>query len=141
MKKIVLLAGVGVFLFVSLLFIEWEKPTPHFRADAPLADAYRGCINGTKPEQEKGRCLKDLAEYAGGNTRMSEIDAAIGSLTKSEDLAWCHEFMHYAGWGLYKKTKNMSDAFAAASSRCDSGMFHGVVEEYISEASAGKEAR
>lgn len=49
--------------------------------------------------------------------------------------------MHYAGWGLYKKTKNISDAFLEANSRCDSGMFHGVVEEYISEQSDGKEPK
>ncbi len=110
----------------------------HFRTDIPMADAYRDCIKASRPQQEKGDCLKDLGDHTGRNSTPAEIDAIIASLTQSEELAWCHEFLHYAGWGLYKKTKNMSDAFLEANSRCDSGMFHGVVEEYISEASEGK---
>ena len=138
-KKVVIIVGVCTLLFTFLFFIRGKKSVPRFRIGVSLVDAYRSCIESTKPQQEKGLCLKELAEYASRNSTAGEIDTAIGSLTKPDDLAWCHEFMHYAGWGVYKQTKNISNSFAVASSKCDSGMFHGIVEEYINEKSEGKE--
>lgn len=139
-KKIILLVGLCIFISAFVFWERSQKPASNFRVGVSLTDAYRDCISATKPQQEKGFCLKDLADYAGGNLTAPEIDAVMASLTRPEELLWCHEFMHYAGWGLYKKTKNMSDAFLEANSRCDSGMFHGIVEKYISETSEGKDS-
>ncbi|TSC77840.1 MAG: Uncharacterized protein G01um101429_941 [Parcubacteria group bacterium Gr01-1014_29] len=137
-KKMVAFAGFGVLFLLLTLWIGVRKPVSHF-ADFSLVDVYRSCVDATRSQQDKGVCLKELGDYAGQYAVVSEIDAAIASLTKPEELFWCHEFVHYAGWGLYKKTRNMSVAFREASNRCDSGMFHGIVEEYISEASDGRD--
>ena len=137
-KKIILIAGLCALASTVILWTKSQKPTSRFRAGVSLISAYRDCIDAARSQQDKGICLKDLGDYAGKNSTAAEIDAAIASLAQSEELSWCHEFLHYVGWGLYKKTKNISDAFVQANSRCDSGMFHGVVEEYISEASEGK---
>lgn len=77
-----------------------EKPASRFNQKAPLADSYRKCIGEEKPRQEQGMCLKDLAEDPGRNASASEIDTTIASLTKSEDLAWCHEFFALCGVGV-----------------------------------------
>jgi len=136
-KKMMLIVGIGALIFALIFLIAPKKPVSRF-AGVHLADAYRDCIDPARLQQEKGTCLKDLGDYAGEYAAASEIDTAVASLNGPEELSWCHEFLHYAGWGLYKKTKNMSDAFLEANSRCDSGMFHGIVEEYVSEASEGK---
>jgi len=138
MKKIIPFIGLCILVLAFVVWVAVQKPSPRFRAGTLLPNAYRDCINIIKSQQDKGICLKDLGDYAGKNSTAREIDAAIISLTQSGELSWCHEFLHYAGWGLYKKTKNISNAFLEANSKCDSGMFHGIVEEYISEASEGK---
>jgi hypothetical protein len=55
----------------------------------------------------------------------------------SDKRQWCHEFMHYVGWELYDKTKNLYQAFNLASDKCDSAMYHGVTERYIETAQIG----
>ena len=138
-RKIIFALIACILLFAALFWGLTEKSKPRFLAGVPFTEAYRNCIEEAKPKPEKGLCLRDLAEYVSGNSTASEIEAAIDSLTDSEDLAWCHEFLHYAGWGLYKKTKNLPDAFLGASGKCDSGMIHGIVEEYISEKLGGQD--
>lgn len=136
-KKIIFIVGLGALLFALVFLIAQKKPESRF-ADISLVSSYRDCIDSARSRQEKGTCLKDLGNYAGKRATASEIEMAMASLNGSEELSWYHEFLHYAGWGLYKKTKNISDAFLEANSRCDSGMFHGIMEEYISEASEGR---
>ena len=119
-----------VFIEV-LLLAAIKKPK---RLQIPLRESYLNCLEAGK-DKEKGECLRNLASVAVQNYTIPEIDAEIRTITEPGQRMWCHEFVHYAGWELYKKEKSMYDAFSLASFECDSGMYHGITEEYINQAS------
>lgn len=98
-----------------------------------LHAGYIACLDSNDKDIKKGQCLRRLAINAITDYSVEEIDSVIRTIGDSNKRQWCHEFLHYAGWELYKKTQSMFDAFSQASSECDSAMYHGVVEEYINE--------
>jgi len=128
MKKIYILYWLVVFV---LAFTTFALTKDHFREKRSLAELYQGCIDREK--KEVGQCLKELAEYLYGNYKITEVEAGIDTLDP-EKLQKCHELMHYLGWVAYKKEKSLSETFLVASGKCDSGMYHGIIEEYINEA-------
>lgn len=99
-----------------------------------LKETYIACLNQAKLPKEKGQCLRKLGLDALKGYSTAEIESEMKTISESSKRQWCHEFMHYVGWGLYQKTHSMLDAFSQAKGECDSGMYHGVVEEYINQA-------
>lgn len=89
------------------------------------------CLQGKWLERKKQGCIKKLAyEFVSAYT-IKDIQEALGSIEDSEFKHLCHEFMHYMGQDLYKYSENLMVAFSEAGSLCDSGMYHGIAEEYI----------
>lgn len=113
---------------VAALFFGALQERPPFR------DSYLHCLTPfASSERETGVCLQKLAAKAVPSYGVAHIEEALRNLTQGNHPRWCHEFMHYAGWALYREKGNLTDAFMAASDECDAGMRHGVVEEYISQ--------
>ena len=118
-----------VFLLVALTFL-----SPPDKKNMPIAKAYETCTNQEKPDKEKGVCLRKLAASVYENHTVPEIETAMRHAVDTKKLRWCHELMHYIGWEMYQDTQSMNNAFFLASGLCDSGMYHGIVEEYINQA-------
>lgn len=100
---------------------------------ASLTEQYRVCTLENDEKRAIGVCLRELADSAYKAYTTAEIEGSLSLLTNTEKSQWCHEFMHYLGWELFEDTQSIADSFTKASGLCDSGMFHGAVEEYISE--------
>jgi len=132
MKLIIGAAVVLGIIAVGVLFFKTiqESSQEEFIVPLPLRESYIQCITSFPNEKrETGTCLQKLSEYAVSKYAIPQIEQAV----RNVDPRWCHEFMHYAGWVLYKEKENLTDSFIAASDDCDAGMRHGVVEEYISQ--------
>lgn len=122
---------IDVILLVIFILIKMQLAvTPKIN----LRQEYIACLDNFNKPKEKGQCLRRLGSDALRDYSTAEIESTVKTINDSYQRQWCHEFMHYVGWALYKKTHNMFDAFAQAKGECDSAMYHGVVEEYISEA-------
>lgn len=104
-----------------------------FRPDTSLDLKVRflACTTpGDHTRHETGTCLRKLAHEAVSSKAVTSINADLSAMTDPRARSWCHEFMHYAGWELYDRTHSLADSFREASNLCDSGMLHGIVEEY-----------
>lgn len=130
--------GVGGIALVSLILLTVHLKTSSTAQNVSnIVGGYKGCVTASKEKPQVGACLRKLAKGIMARYPVGDLDTALGTMTDPKDLNWCHEFMHYAGWELYDKKGNFPDAFADASGKCDSGMMHGVVEEYISKTAPG----
>ncbi|MFZ2522234.1 MAG: hypothetical protein WAX44_00005 [Minisyncoccia bacterium] len=125
-KNLIIIALSLLLLFLILEYIEIKNLIP-------LSDSYVSCLENNSDSYDKGLCLKKLAEKTVGIYTILKIDEEISKIKENEKLQWCHEFMHYAGWSLYNKTNSLYDAFQMASSKCDSGQYHGIVEQFINK--------
>lgn len=126
-------AIIAFFLVVSIIMIGglfWQRLSLSLD-QADLAVSYINCVVSDKEPYEKGLCVKDLAFDAVRDSNISEIVLAMENIEDNAQLQWCHEFMHYVGWGVYDKTDDLFTAFNEANGKCDSGMYHGIVERYI----------
>lgn len=122
---------VSVLIIISVtFFIINDRPR------IPVETAYNDCLDKNKTPADKGACLQKLSVYAVRKYTPQEIESAILIITDNPKLQWCHEFMHYAGWELYRQKKTLFASFSSASGKCDSGMYHGIVEEYIKQKQA-----
>lgn len=128
-----------VFLILLIIaeFFVLNKSFLNVSGKIRIRETYIACLNNTKQPKEKGLCLRSLAIEALKNYSTKEIESVMLTISDSDKRQWCHEFMHYVGWELYDKTKNLYQAFNLASDKCDSAMYHGVVEEYIKTAQIG----
>lgn len=128
-----------LMILISLLFINIVFAFILFKNNTSLSSkidlrrGYIACLDSNDKDIRKGQCLRKLATDAITDYSVAEIDSVIRTISDSSKRQWCHEFMHYVGWELYKKTNSMFDSFSQASNECDSGMYHGIVEEYINE--------
>ncbi len=129
--KYLLIKFLALIVFFEILIIIPKI----FSSKIPLRDTYIACLNATKESKEKGLCLRKLATSAIKNYSRDKIESEITTIANSAHIQWCHEFMHYAGWELYRRTGSLYEAFTLASDKCDSAMYHGVVEEYINTTS------
>ncbi len=120
-------------IFLSFLLLVMIIEYAGVRNEIPLATAYNSCLEENADSYDKGLCLKKLAEKAVKNYTISSIDDELSKIKENQKLQWCHEFMHYAGWSLFDKTDSLYDAFQMASSKCDSGQYHGIVEQFINK--------
>ena len=131
-----------VFLILLIIaeFFVLNESFLNVSGKIPIRETYIACLNNTKQPKEKGLCLRSLAKDALKDHSAKEVESAmltILTISDSDKRQWCHEFMHYVGWELYDKTKNLYQAFNLASDKCDSAMYHGIVEEYIKTAQIG----
>lgn len=123
-----------VNLILYLVFLKLKTKNTYFPPKISLREAYITCLDNNKEAKEKGQCLRKLGSDVLKDYSTAEVESAIKTISQSDHRQWCHEFMHYVGWGLYQKTHSMLDAFSQAKGECDSGMYHGVAEEYINQA-------
>lgn len=107
----------------------------HPLSSLDLRESYLACLNSNTEQYDKGLCLKNLSVQATKKSSVPEVVVAMESIKDSQQLQWCHEFMHYVGWSVYDQSGDLFTAFNEASEKCDSGMYHGIVERYIEKAS------
>lgn len=127
---------LALILFFEIIIIIAKQPA-NFSSKIPLREAYTACLNNTEESKEKGMCLRKLAKDVLKDHSTKEVESVMLTLNDSNQRQWCHEFMHYVGWGLYQKTQGLYEAFTLASDKCDSGMYHGVAEKYIETTQIG----
>lgn len=96
-----------------------------------IRQEYINCLTKSDKPQIKGQCLRALATAALKNSSVSGIVAAMSSINGPTQAKWCHEFLHYVGWEVFNETQKLDKAFTVANAICDSGMYHGIVEQYI----------
>lgn len=96
-----------------------------------VKEEYLRCISLQAENHDKGECLNDLAVYAYDSYEIPEVIAELDTLSLDSRLIWCHEIMHYIGWRVYVTEQDIAAAFLQSSELCDSGMYHGVMEEYL----------
>lgn len=95
-----------------------------------VKDEYIACIE-TGDDSAIGECLEALTQRAYGVYSISEITAVLDTLEYRQKERWCHETMHYFGWRAYEESPDIAEAFINSSGLCDSGMYHGVIEEFL----------
>lgn len=124
-------AGVILLLTISgSIFV-----LTHHEAPKPISyvkDEYVRCIH-LEGNVTIGNCLNALAHYAYSHYPLLGIGGEIDQLSYQDKNRWCHEAMHYLGWSAYQKEGSVSKAFLKALPECDSGMYHGIMEEYLRE--------
>lgn len=126
---------LDILLLIIFLIINNQKIR---LSEGSLRENYIKCLD-KKEDKVKGLCLQKLASNYLKNNSASQVEFVMKAIDNSSKRQWCHEFMHYIGWELYKKSGNLSDAFSEASNECDSAMYHGVVEEFISSKKIGND--
>ncbi len=128
-----ILARKRVFLFIMglfTLFIAFKvfiMPSQSY----DFKDTYTQCLK-LQQRNDTGECLRNLANNALDKSSISEIEVSLKPTIGTANSEWCHEFMHYLGWSTALRHTNLAEAFTNASSICASGMYHGVVEQYLS---------
>jgi hypothetical protein len=104
------------------------------KASKPISyvkEEYLRCISLDGGDTDKGDCLNALAVYAYDSYEIPEVVATLDTLSLNERHQWCHEVMHYIGWRAYATQKDIASSFMESAELCDSGMYHGVMEEYL----------
>lgn len=119
-----LLSSIAIFLGYEVYVHADDRPVTY------VATEYIRCI-GLTGDKEIGNCLDKLAQYSYDNYSIHDIGVQIDGLTYRQKNRWCHEVMHYLGWKAYQEEGSVAHAFMQALPLCDSGMYHGVMEEYL----------
>jgi len=99
--------------------------------------AYKACNAQHLTNSEKGTCFRQLATDLFQDYSIQQIERSLDTLPGSQKNIWCHELMHYLGWEIYRHTQDIAESFVKSSGLCDSGMYHGVMEKYISSKGFG----
>lgn len=133
MIRKLLFGGAAIVVLTTILLVAFYAL---HSGGAPFVEAYSRCVSESADAREQGSCLRMLAQDSYREYSVREIENKFSAITDSQLLQRCHEFFHYLGWEAYQETSNLSKAFAEASGMCDSGMYHGVAEEYLSSALA-----
>jgi hypothetical protein len=137
-KKLLFLGLLIIFIIIESFLIYNKTIQPYLQEKnrTEIRLTYINCLT-KKDDLAIGQCLRQVAKDT-SNIAKIEREGIINQLTASQQLHWCHEFLHYVGWDVYQQTNSLPLAFSQASEQCDSGMFHGVVEGYISQTAKGK---
>ena len=137
MKFYLQLAGLSLLGLVGIGMTVWgyqaaykDVPVEEVPPISSVKDEYIKCIR-TEDKSVIGECLEALTERAYGMYPVSEIAAVLDTLDNKQKERWCHETMHYFGWRAYEEEPDIAQAFINSSELCDSGMYHGVIEEYL----------
>ncbi len=109
------------------------------RSQNAFREGYDTCIAQTD-ELAAGKCLRTLAFDTSNELSTTDLEKTLSAMQSEPERSGCHEFLHYAGWSLYDKTKDFSSAFNTATELCDNGMRHGVAERFAADAAPGQDA-
>ena len=123
----------GVLLIAFLFFYTRSTSVQSALPPAPISsvtERYVGCI-GKEDNEVIAECLNTLADEIYGVYPTQEITIELNALTQRQKDKWCHEVMHYMGWKAYETEQDIAQAFLNSSELCDSGMYHGVMEEFL----------
>lgn len=128
------LACALVFLIaatVFFLFISNQEPQ---QAPSPesIKNDYVACLSAGSNEAI-GECFEAFTARVYDTYPVAVIASELDTLLPFQKNKWCHEVMHYMGWKAYEQEKDVASAFMQASELCDSGMYHGIMEEYLRE--------
>ena len=129
MATIVLCVAAALLGAATYFGLTMAQQAP-FPPVVSIKDAYIECIE-LQGDETIAECLDELAASAYGNYPTSEIAAVLDTLTYTQKNRWCHEVMHYMGWKAYAAEEDIAKAFLNSSELCDSGMYHGVMEEFL----------
>lgn len=132
-NKLLIIFGAVVVGIVALGSDAWSLHHHDTKEIPPLETIksdYISCI-GLSGDEIIAQCLDDLSARTYGNYPTKDIAAILDTLTYPQKNHWCHEIMHYMGWKAYSTEGDIADAFLNSSELCDSGMYHGVMEEYL----------
>lgn len=121
------IAAVGV-AFTHMDLFSWSENQELTKQE--IQDRYRTCLQ-EPTETAIGNCMQQLAKNSLIRASVPDFSAAVASLSYQEKNRWCHEVMHYMGWESYDASKSIAQAFMNASELCDSGMYHGIMEQHV----------
>lgn len=132
-----------IYLGITVLSIAWitacvlfpeqiREMIPIKQPVSIIKEKFLQC-EAKKDPQLIGRCLHEFSKFAYDRFTVSEITGELNTLTYQQKDRWCHETMHYLGWRVYDRQQDIGKAFTEASELCDSGMYHGISEEYLSQ--------
>ena len=125
---IIVILGI---LSLSLVALEsWKEHHEPLRSVWSVKDRYLQCIQKIDTD-EIATCLDELSTLAYDAYPTEEIAMVLDSLSYIQKDHWCHEVMHYMGWKAYIAEGDIAKAFLHSSELCDSGMYHGVMEEFL----------
>ena len=133
MKFYVQLAGLTLLGLIGIGMVLWGYFASTPKVILPVSsvkDGYISCIQKVDDEVI-GECLEELTVVAYDQYPIDEIAAVLDTLEYRQKDRWCHEVMHYFGWRAYEEAPDIAEAFIRSSGFCDSGMYHGVIEEYL----------
>lgn len=135
---------IGIFagaVLLCILFFLLSRTAPQEAAKElkPLSyvkEEYMRCIE-LDEDPKTGECLNELAVYAYDTYGTKRVASEFDSLSYEAKHVWCHEVMHYMGWRAFETEEDIARAFLQSSELCDSGMYHGVMEEYLRQHGLG----
>lgn len=140
MKRNLWLLGLIIFAGVTIALLAFLRPPEEKKQEvlpvSAVKEGYLACLE-KGDEEAIGQCMDELASLMYGMHPISEIAAELDTLTLEQKMKWCHESMHYFGWRAYEEEKDIAKAFLKSSELCDSGMYHGVMEQFLREEGLG----
>jgi hypothetical protein len=122
------LAGIILIPFVVTYLL--DRYTEPAKPITYVTEEYVRCI-GLVDNETIGNCLNELAVYSYDSYGPLATAEQLDTLSLQDRNLWCHESMHYMGWYAYQTEGSVAKAFLNSSELCDSGMYHGVMEEYL----------
>jgi len=124
---ILLCLNMALFLCGAYLFYADHIPSAEI---VSIKDEYLKCIK-EEDDSAIAACLTAFANAAYEQFSIEVISQEIDALPLSSKNRWCHEMFHYMGWRAFDVEGDIAEAFLNSSDLCDSGMYHGVVEQYL----------
>ncbi len=108
-------AGLGILLSPGAL-------------EARLEKGIERCATAENPH----RCRAGLAASLLDSFSAGEIQRAAAAARARGVPLNCHELMHYLGRDSYRRAGSVT-AFAGATPACESGFYHGIIEEFLAD--------
>src|SRR3989344_796607 len=81
-----------------------------------------------------GKCYKTLAVNLLDKYKLAEVLNILEKQQRQEgrlDFVTCHNITHYLGREAYIRSNNIQETFKQCSNICQTGCFHGVIEEHL----------
>lgn len=124
---------IGVLVIGLCAEILYLQAANSSQSPLPVTSVKEGYLECIEHEDEGmiAECLDTLSATVYGKYPTKDIAAVLDTLTYQQKNQWCHEIMHYMGWKAYAEEGDIATAFLNSSELCDSGMYHGVMEEFL----------
>ena len=119
---------IGYYSYTTFVY-----KTAHVHTLSFVKEEYLRCVSKDKNDDAKESCLEALSVVTYDSFSIKDITTEIDSLPNEEKNRGCHKMMHYLGWRAFVVKQDVATAFLQSSEFCNSGMYHGIMEEYLRE--------